>query len=350
MKKLIFTLDYEIHGNGDGHPMELMIAPTARLMSLMDAFGAKLVIFADVGEILQFRRYFQQEGKDDYCYLPIIRQLQEALHRGHDVQLHIHSSYFGARHQSGKWLQNWKNYNLAAMDAVEINTIVRRCRSFLEAELKPARPDYECYVFRAANWSMQPTEGLAQALISNGICIDSSVYKHGKQNGWANYDYSNAYDAAFPYRASSKDICRPDPEGKIVEFPIYCQLKPLPAFFSPVRILRMLRARKHRHARPAPRPEGGRRESGAFRKYLNLLTGKHPRKFDFNQLTARQMIRTLQSIEGRGGDDDYITLIGHSKSFVRYNEYTLKAFLQYVARNKDEYRFSTYPPKDQLPS
>jgi hypothetical protein len=33
---LIFTLDYEIHGNGDGSPYQLMVEPTYRLMSLME--------------------------------------------------------------------------------------------------------------------------------------------------------------------------------------------------------------------------------------------------------------------------------------------------------------------------
>ncbi len=38
MKKLIFTLDYEIHGNGDGNPYELMVEPTYRLMNLLEEY------------------------------------------------------------------------------------------------------------------------------------------------------------------------------------------------------------------------------------------------------------------------------------------------------------------------
>ena len=37
--KLYFTLDYEIHGNGDGDPMALMVEPTYRLMSLLEKYG-----------------------------------------------------------------------------------------------------------------------------------------------------------------------------------------------------------------------------------------------------------------------------------------------------------------------
>ena len=46
--RVIFTLDYEIHGNGEGCPYELMVEPTARLLRLFDAYGAKLTIMADI--------------------------------------------------------------------------------------------------------------------------------------------------------------------------------------------------------------------------------------------------------------------------------------------------------------
>ena len=35
MLKIIFTLDYEIHGNGDGCPHELMVEPTDRMLRLI---------------------------------------------------------------------------------------------------------------------------------------------------------------------------------------------------------------------------------------------------------------------------------------------------------------------------
>src|ERR1035441_4135851 len=96
--RVIFTLDYEIHGNGEGCPYELMVEPTARLLHLFDAYGAKLTIMADIAEILKFKQYADQHGKDDYHYRDIAAQLQTAVRGGHDVQLHIHSSYFNATH------------------------------------------------------------------------------------------------------------------------------------------------------------------------------------------------------------------------------------------------------------
>src|ERR1035441_90826 len=80
--RVIFTLDYEIHGNGEGCPYELMVEPTARLLRLFDAYGAKLTIMADIAEILKFKEYAGQLGKDDYHYKDIAAQLQGAIRSG----------------------------------------------------------------------------------------------------------------------------------------------------------------------------------------------------------------------------------------------------------------------------
>src|SRR5437660_11836441 len=102
MLKVIFTLDYEIHGNGDGCPYALMVEPTRRIMDLFDRYGARLTIMADVAEILKFKQYKEESGRDDYHYEAIADQLREAVRRGHDVQLHLHASYFNARHECGQ--------------------------------------------------------------------------------------------------------------------------------------------------------------------------------------------------------------------------------------------------------
>ncbi|MEZ5198998.1 MAG: hypothetical protein R2764_22245 [Bacteroidales bacterium] len=41
MFQIIFTVDYEIHGNGDGSPFDLMVEPTSRLLKQFDQYGAK---------------------------------------------------------------------------------------------------------------------------------------------------------------------------------------------------------------------------------------------------------------------------------------------------------------------
>ena len=60
--RVIFTLDYEIHGNGHGSPRDLMVEPTERMMAQFDRHGAKLTVMADVAEILRFKRHLEEAG------------------------------------------------------------------------------------------------------------------------------------------------------------------------------------------------------------------------------------------------------------------------------------------------
>ena len=136
MLNSIFTLDYEIHGNGQGCPYELMVEPTERMLRLFDQYGAKLTILADVAEILKFKEYRDSRGKDDYHYDAIVEQLQRAVQTGHDVQLHLHSSYFNAKYSNQQWVQDWTEYNFAGLPYERMQWMIREGKDFLESNLK----------------------------------------------------------------------------------------------------------------------------------------------------------------------------------------------------------------------
>src|SRR5437868_992738 len=102
MLDVLFTLDYEIHGNGQGSPEQLMIEPTDRMLRQFDEFGAKLTIMADVAEIMRFARHARETGRDEYFYGRIIEQLRTAVRTGHDVQFHVHPGYLNATLEDGR--------------------------------------------------------------------------------------------------------------------------------------------------------------------------------------------------------------------------------------------------------
>ena len=174
---LVFTLDYEIHGNGDGNPYDLMVEPTYRLMDLLENYNFRLTIMADVAEILCFKRFFEGNGEDKFHYKQIEDQLKEAVRRGHDVQLHIHSSYFKAEYVNNQWSQYIDEYNMAVLPYKRIDEMVSVCVNYLNNLLKPVKSSYKCKMFRAANWSMMPTENLYKVLVKYGIDKDTSVFK-----------------------------------------------------------------------------------------------------------------------------------------------------------------------------
>jgi hypothetical protein len=354
---VIFTLDYEIHGNGEGCPHELMVEPTARLLRLFDAYGAKLTILADIAEILKFKEYAARQGKDDYHYQDIAAQLQGAVRGGHDVQLHIHSSYFNATHDGRRWVQDWTEYNFAGLTPGRLDELVKLGKTFLESLLQPVNPAYRCNVFRAANWSVSPSKNVVRALVNNGIRVDTSVFKYGRRDGLVSFDYRLAHSEMVPWRADEEAIWRSDPHGEIWEVPIYSEHRCLPAFFSLNRIYRFVLGRFHRV--PATLKDAGGQGVSAGVKHssvtrrLGRLAARHAWKADFNQCTGRQLIGALKRGASRHRDFNQplpFVLIGHSKLFTPWNERTLRPFLAHVARNNPCFSFGTFDSLRLLPA
>ena len=330
---LYFTLDYEIHGNGDGNPIDLMVEPTYRLMDMLEQYNQRLTIMADVAEILCFKRYWEQTGKDDFHVQEVEQQLCDAIRRGHDVQLHVHSSYFKAEWNGDHFDQCIEEYNMAALSYERITEMVSQSVKYLENLLQPIQSDYKVWLFRAANWSMMPTPTLYQVLVEHGITHDTSVYKGGCQGGNVCYDYRHAYDNLLTYRASSKDINLQDPAGDLWEMPIYTEMRPFWDFISPIRIFRMVRAKFHKHKHQS-QPQSATDKNDNRKLSIRSFFVKSPLKMDFNQVNGKGLIRMMKNIMRRTKRDQIenldIVLIGHSKTFVPYNEKTLLPFLQWL--------------------
>lgn len=342
MLNVIFSLDYEIHGNGDGCPFELMVEPTNRLLDLFDRYGAKLTIMADVAEILKFREYKEQFGRDDYYYDAIVAQLKDAVRRSHDVQLHLHCSYFNARYENGKWQQDWSEYNFAGLSETRISDVLAIGKTFLEEHLQPVDPNYRCYAFRAANWAVSPSRNVVRGLINNGFEVETSVFKYGRREGLVNFDYSQAPSNMVPWRANENDICRADESGPLLEVPIYCEARYLPAFISPNRIYRALSGRKHRLNYSSN--GASRQRPGPWSKLASAFK-RHAWKADFNQCTGAQLIGALKraaTTHHHEGQSLPFVLIGHSKLFTRQNERSLRSFLEFVAARPKAFRFGKY--------
>jgi hypothetical protein len=348
--KIIFTLDYEIHGNGDGNPQELMVEPTYRLLRLCDKYGAKVTIMADVAEILKFKEYKDIKGRDDYCADAIEDQLRYAIKTGHDVQLHIHSSYFNARHENGKWVQDWSEYNFAGLPYERVDWMVASCKEYLEALLKPVNPDYKCTAFRAANWSVSPSKNVVKALVKNDISIDTSVFKYGHRKGIVTFDYNHAHSQILPWPVNEDDICIRDDKGKLWELPIYTEMRWIGSFFTFNRIYRAISGRGHKirnedmvnNVKDTMADDVPTTESSGW---MSTVLKKHAWKADFNQCVSKQLIAALNratfNFDSQNSNLIPFILIGHSKLFTQHNEYTLAPYLEYCKQHSHKYGFDT---------
>lgn len=347
--RIILTLDYEIHGNGDGCPQVLMVEPTYRLLSLCEVYGAKLCIMADVAEILKFKEYRDKYGHDMYCYDSIEGQLRYAIQRGHDVQLHIHSSYFNAAHDNGRWIQDWSEYNFADLPYDRMDWMVRTCKEFLEALLRPVDPMYRCIAFRAANWSVSPSQSVVRALVNNGINIDTSVFKYGYRNGIVAFDYSRAHSQIVPWRVKEDDICSRDDTSELWELPIYSEKRWIGAFLTSNRIYRAFMGMRHRirHEDVSSKLQSGVTEVSQARHWplMAKVFQKHAWKADFNQCISKQLINALNRASNKYDTEKDksipFILIGHSKLFTKRNECSLTPFLEYCTQHPDKFEFDT---------
>lgn len=370
--KLYFTLDYEIHGNGDGDPIALMVEPTYRLMSLLEKYGQRLTIMADVAEILAFKRV-PAYGES---VAAIEQQLREAIQRGHDVQLHIHSSYFRSQWNGKHFDQCVEEYNMAALPIERIDEMVGEAVRYLEDLMQPVKSDYKVWLFRAANWSMMPTENLYKVLVKYGITHDTSVYKGGCQGGNVCYDYREAYDNLLSYPASALNINHMDANGQLIEMPIYTEMRPFWAFISPMRVFRMVRAKFHKHKHATIKTETSEAANKHDNRKLTIRSffRLSPLKMDFNQVDSCGLKRMMKHIMQRGKEMEQmllqeemaqmnlkeqmtlrepkeqvqltkqkidpcrqetinVVLIGHSKTFIPYNEQTLEPFLRWWSQH-----------------
>ena len=241
------------------------------------------------------------------------------------------------------WRQNWSEYCMAQIPYDRLNEIVATSKAFLERIITPVKPDYKCTVFRAANWSMNPSKNMVRALLANDIKVDTSVFKYGKRDEIVKFDYSNAYSSLIPWLVSEHDVQSRDPNGQLLEVPIFCQEKHIWSFWSTNRFYRVLQAVQHQHP-DGPKDKLQKKET-LYRKISSLLFEKHARKMDFNQCTGNQMVNILKSIDKQYSHEDHfipVVSIGHSKIFTKMNERSIEGFLKYIVENPEKYCFGTF--------
>lgn len=217
---LIFTLDYEIHGNGSGDFENWAYLPTSQMLDIFDAYGAKLTIMAEMGHYWAMKKYKEFFSKEINLFE---LQLKNAVERGHDVQLHFHPQWIDAKFEDGSWHLDFSRKTIERLcyNYDEAYLYLKMGKDELQNLLTPVNPQYKCVCFRAGYFQMQPSESIIKAMEDVGFLSDSSVSKGIKANDKLRVlDYSSAVSKYRPWKISKHDVCKSDESGKIYEFPI----------------------------------------------------------------------------------------------------------------------------------
>jgi len=217
---LIFTLDYEIHGNGSGEFKNWAFLPTSQMLDLFDEYGAKLTIMAEMGHYWAMKRYSDLFLDD---ILLFESQLINAIKRGHDVQFHFHPQWINSKYEEGEWKLDFSQKTIGKLchQYNEAFFYLKKGKTELQNLLTPINSGYKCICFRAGFLQMQPYETIQKALVDAGFESDSSVSKGMKaENSLISIDYTSAYSRYLPWKTSKLNVGQRDDNGEILEFPI----------------------------------------------------------------------------------------------------------------------------------
>jgi hypothetical protein len=320
MIQCIFTIDYEIYGNGQGMLQELVHEPARRLKSAFDEAGAKFVVFAEAAEFEQIAA-----ARTDASIRAVEQQLAEFHQQGFEIALHLHPQWYNARFQEGQWELDYGEYNLCMLPRHRVEEILDRSLSYLRRVLGAS--EFTPRAFRAGNWLFQPSETLAAALAERGIQIDSSVFKGGRLHQHQ-IDYRQACRNGYYWRFH-KDVSVAEADGALLEVPIYTQMVPFWRMLTRKRVALQQKGKATTPEHPA------RHASGRLTRLRDYLRFRYPLKFDFCRMTFGELVGMVEGVMRDERKDPAVfkplVAIGHTKDLVDVE--TITRFLGWLKGN-----------------
>lgn len=315
MIECIFTLDYEIYGNGSGSLHDLVYDPAERLREVFDRWNARFVNFVEVLELEKIEAF----GTDPAIAL-VRQQVRQLYQDGFEIGLHLHPQWSNARYENDRWILDPAEYNLCKLPAARISQVVRGALAYLRQML--GLPGFTPLSFRAGNWLFQPTGNAAAVLAENGIRIDSSVFKGGVQHNHG-LDYRRASRNGYCWTFSS-DVNQPDPAGPWLEVPIHTEM--VPVWQMPT---------SRRMSLGNGYGLSGRRFGYRVNRTLDFLRVRYPKKLDFCRMTLRELTSMTTRVlkQDHANPDAYrpLVAIGHTKDLADLK--TVNDFLGFLRAN-----------------
>ncbi len=314
MIECIFTLDYEIYGNGSGSLDKLVFEPAERLKELFRHYNAQFVIFVEVAELERI-----EDVKSDRAIDQVKNQIRDFYASGSEIGLHLHPHWYNARMESSRWLLDYNEYNLCLLPEERIEQIIRRAIAYIRTTLN--EPSFTPCSFRNNNWLFQPAQPLAAVLARHGLVLDSSLFKGGLQHKHG-LDYRRSLTNGY-YWAFQQDINIPDPQGTLLEVPVYSKM----VFMGKLLTKKRIRLQQEISSGYAVRSKMDR--------LSDFFHFRMPLKLDFCRMTYNELVLLFKSVidDEKMAPASYkpIVAIGHTKDLVDFN--AISSFLDYLGEH-----------------
>ena len=315
MIDIVFTLDYEIYGNGARSLEALVYKPAHKLAAAFRRQDAAFVAFVEALEFEQIER-----NSSDSAIGLVKDQVKELHDTGFEIGLHLHPQWANASYKDGSWQLDSSEYNLCTLTRKRIVEIVDRSIAYLRYLVDD--PKFVPLSFRAGNWLFQPSREAARVLAERGLRIDSSVFKGGLQRSHG-LDYRRTLKYG-PYWRFGEDVTQPDLRGSWIEVPIHSEM---------VFPLRMARPRRLGFGNAVGLTNGS--ASRKVYRMLDFLRFQCPLKLDFCRLTLQELVSMMTKIIRQDREDPSgyrpIVAIGHTKDLIDPD--TVEGFLSFLKAN-----------------
>jgi peptidoglycan/xylan/chitin deacetylase (PgdA/CDA1 family) len=328
-KNILLTFDYELfQGHRSGSVRNCLISPTARLLSVLDQYGAKSIFFVDMLYIHCLKGIAEQypEAKADLDLIK--RQIVELANRGHYVYNHLHPHWLDAKYIPGEnqWdLSNTSKYSFLALTEEERSFVFEKTMTLLRDILKESRNQSEPEGFRAGGLYIQPFSIFKPYFEKYGIKYDFSVLigVKGQLDDQSNeFDFSVVKDNSYRFTNEVEDESG---NGEFAEF----ALRPLTMPF----IIRVWNGLLHRVflLRNDYRKYG---DGLAFRNRVfrsQWIPGASVETFSVELLNELKLPLYIAEAE----NSDYLHLLSHPKLISEYNLRMFDNFLNRVTSSDD---------------
>ena len=313
--QLIFTLDYELFGDGTGSVLHEQIKPTNQLLDIFDEYGAKLSIFFEYGQYLGYEKFASESNQFKADNRLIREQLIDTIKRKHDIQFHYHPTWYNATYSNSKIELDTKMFDISTMKEEQIDEVIGSGKEFLENLLKPINSNYECNTFRAGAWSMADSKKVLKIFQKHHFKCDTSVAPYAKfSSSYGEFDYSDAQSSYEPWfiDVDSNSLTKQSSKKEFLELPIYTKKSSLgflkylnPHYLKSKKIISKFYKTKVSEAKMSKIDK------------VKKIVGRNYYMADFNTMDNKSLYRMITEVIDEHKESNRViplVLIGHSKS------------------------------------
>lgn len=107
MIQCIFTIDYEVYGNGEESLRKLGYEPAQNLTEIFRKRNAHFVAFIEVAELERM-----EAGGTEPTIDLVKHQIRDFYREGFEIGLHLYSQWYNGKYKNVKWVLDYGGYYL----------------------------------------------------------------------------------------------------------------------------------------------------------------------------------------------------------------------------------------------